>query len=115
MPGRGSEGVYANVLDYLDDSPVTWHITEVPPPANAHCLLADPLHKPCQLPFASFCRCLSSCSSVWLLLTMASMASSSRLLLPAAATRCAPASGPHRVPERVAWRCYQHLLSASQM
>eukprot|EP00286_Rhodomonas_abbreviata_P021820 CAMPEP_0181304886 /NCGR_PEP_ID=MMETSP1101-20121128/9412_1 /TAXON_ID=46948 /ORGANISM="Rhodomonas abbreviata, Strain Caron Lab Isolate" /LENGTH=77 /DNA_ID=CAMNT_0023410719 /DNA_START=77 /DNA_END=310 /DNA_ORIENTATION=+ len=28
MPGRGSDGVYANVLDYLDDSPVTWHITE---------------------------------------------------------------------------------------
>eukprot|EP00287_Rhodomonas_sp_CCMP768_P017804 CAMPEP_0202822160 /NCGR_PEP_ID=MMETSP1389-20130828/10875_1 /ASSEMBLY_ACC=CAM_ASM_000865 /TAXON_ID=302021 /ORGANISM="Rhodomonas sp., Strain CCMP768" /LENGTH=78 /DNA_ID=CAMNT_0049495033 /DNA_START=74 /DNA_END=310 /DNA_ORIENTATION=+ len=28
MPGRGAEGVYANVLDYLDTTPVTYHYTE---------------------------------------------------------------------------------------
>mmetsp|Transcript_46270 Transcript_46270/g.108584 ORF Transcript_46270/g.108584 Transcript_46270/m.108584 type:complete len:87 (+) Transcript_46270:151-411(+) len=28
MPGKGAEGVYANIYDELDDSPVTWHITE---------------------------------------------------------------------------------------
>lgn len=28
MPGRGAEGVYANIYADLDDSPVTWHITE---------------------------------------------------------------------------------------
>ena len=28
VPGRGAEGVYYNVWQDLDDSPVVWHITE---------------------------------------------------------------------------------------
>ena len=30
VPGRGAEGVYANIFDDLDTTPVVWHITEVP-------------------------------------------------------------------------------------
>mmetsp|Transcript_48159 Transcript_48159/g.114500 ORF Transcript_48159/g.114500 Transcript_48159/m.114500 type:complete len:93 (+) Transcript_48159:1-279(+) len=28
MPGAGSDGVYYNIYDELDTSPVEWHITE---------------------------------------------------------------------------------------
>lgn len=31
MPGAGSDGVYYNIYDELDTSPVEWHITEVGP------------------------------------------------------------------------------------
>jgi hypothetical protein len=28
VPGRGAAGVYANIYDDLDTTPVVWHITE---------------------------------------------------------------------------------------
>jgi hypothetical protein len=46
IPGRGASGVYANIYDDLDTTPVVWHITEVrcacPPagPAVYFCAIA---------------------------------------------------------------------------
>ena len=40
MPGRGEEGVYANIWQDLDTTPAVWHITEVSLAVN----LCVPLH-----------------------------------------------------------------------
>jgi hypothetical protein len=46
IPGRGASGVYANIYDDLDTTPVVWHITEVrcawPPagPVEYFCTIA---------------------------------------------------------------------------
>ena len=80
-------GVYDNIWEDLDDSPVSWHITEVA----------------CSPHAALMCEREAVRPSVWPQAVAPGLNAS---LFGCAARR------PHRVPERVARRRHQHLLSS---
>ena len=104
MPGRGTSGVYANIYDDLDTTPVAWHISEV---ANVLLVCHSVTLSLCYSVTVCICVCIFVPLCVWSVPVYISVPVSSTVCVPVCVSISVSVSVSVSVSESIVCPCLQ--------